>query len=177
MTLLQTTLQACQGDSGPAGNTILRDLSKRLGDNNNRIREKVEEALLSMASHPSFEINQIVSICTRQQKGPQANSVKAIFGKMKLLTDILQKNPPSSSGINTQSALDFGLLGYKHQNGEIRNQAFHVIMECYKDLGQKVRSSFQGLRQAQIDMLEAGFAEMEGGSPKKGASPTNKGKR
>jgi len=153
----------------------LRDLSKRLGDNNNRIREKVEEVLLSMASHPSFEVNQIVQICTRPQKSAQANSVKAIFGRTKLLTDILQKNPPSSSGINTQSALEFGLSGYKHQNGEIRNQAFHVIMECYKDMGQKVRGSFQGLRQAQIDMLEAGFAEMEG-SPKKN-SPIAKGKR
>lgn len=58
------------------------------------------------------------------------------------MTDILQKSPPSQSGISTQQVLDFALSGYKHQNGDIRNQAFHVIMECYKDMGAKVRGSF-----------------------------------
>ena len=63
-------LKSCQGDTGSAGNSILRDLGKKLGDNNGRIREKVEEVFLQMAKHPSFEINQLVSICTKQQKSP-----------------------------------------------------------------------------------------------------------
>jgi hypothetical protein len=35
-----------QGDAGTAGNKVLRELTSKLGDNNPRIREKVESIFL-----------------------------------------------------------------------------------------------------------------------------------
>ena len=39
------------------------------------------------------------------------------------------------------------------------------ILEIYKAVGAKIKSSFGGLRQAQIDMLENGFCEIDGVDP------------
>ena len=93
--------------------------------------------------------------------------------------------PPGKHNINFQSCLEYALHGFQHQNGDIRNQAYHVILEIYKSVGTKVRQNLTGLRQAQQEMLENAFCEIDGvdpssakarGSPPKDslAAPNNK---
>jgi hypothetical protein len=52
-----------------------------------------------------------------------------------------------------------------------------VILEIYKSVGNKIRTNLGSLRQAQLEMLDNGFAEIDGVAPargSKGVSP-NKG--
>ena len=43
--------------------------------------------------------------------------------------------------------------------------SYHVILEIYKAVGAKIKNHLSGLRQAQIEMLENGFCEIDGVDP------------
>ena len=83
-----------------------------------------------------------------------------------MLHKVLEKYPVAKHpGINYQACLEYALFGFKHQNGEIRTQAYHVILEIYKSTGAKIKQNLTGLRQTQLEMLETGFCEIDGVDP------------
>jgi hypothetical protein len=168
MSMIQTTLKACttQLDPGSSQVIVFNQLFNKLGDNNARIRERAEEILLLMAGHVSFGAQTVAANITKGQvKKSSKNSIKHILGRLNLLHKVLQKYPINKHNISYQTCLDYALYGYTHQNGDIRNSAQLVIMEVYKAIGSKIKSHFSGLRQAQIELLEAGFAEIDGVDP------------
>jgi hypothetical protein len=59
---------------------------------------------------------------------------------------VLENYPINKHNINYEGCLEYALYGYKHSNGDIRNQAYHVILEIYKAVGPKVRAGLTGLR-------------------------------
>lgn len=59
---------------------------------------------------------------------------------------VLEKFPINKHNIQYQSCLEYAVHGFKHQNGDIRNQAYHVILEIYKAVGSKIKQNISGLR-------------------------------
>lgn len=70
----------------------LQGMMEKIGDNNARLREKTEEAALSMARHPSIGVQILaLSIFSKNNlKKASANSVKHIHGKLSLLKKIIE---------------------------------------------------------------------------------------
>ncbi|CDW88088.1 centrosomal protein of 104 kda [Stylonychia lemnae] len=168
MSLLQTTLKCCntQMDPGNSSAMVFNQLFVRLGDNNARVREKAEELLLMMAGHKSFGAQTVCSqIMKGQVKKSAAFSIKHIQGRLQLLHKVLEKYPVNKHNINYQQCLEYAIHGFQHQSGEIRNQAYHVILEIYRSIGANIRKSLTGLRPAQLELLETGFAEIDGVDP------------
>jgi len=82
-----------------------------------------------MSGHKAFGASVVVPHITKGQVKKQAQfSVKHILGRLTLLHKILDKYPIEKHGIQWQPCLEYALYGYKHQNGDIRNQAYHVIL-------------------------------------------------
>jgi len=141
---------------------IFKELLARLGDNNTRLRERAESVLLQMAGHSLIGSTQVINLITKRPiEHDTGKSPKLAIGRLSLLHKILQRHPLSASDNYIELCLKFALGGFKHALNEVRIQSFHVILECYKSKGKAVMQSLTGLRGAQVDMLEKGFAEIE----------------
>ena len=57
--------------------------------------------------------------------------------------------------------MKFAKSGFKHQNNEVRVQSYHVILQCYKTVGREIKQFLNGLRLAQQEMLDKGFASVD----------------
>ncbi len=162
LSIMSTTLSAAKGqmEPGSSQNALFNQIFIRLGDNNPRIKNKAEETLFAMAGHPSFGAQQVTYYITKAQN-KKSNSLKHILGKMNLLNKILQKYSIKEHSISPSHCIEFGLFGLKHQNQDVRAGGFQVILQVYKAIGNKIRSHLTGLRQAQIDMLELSFTDID----------------
>jgi len=70
-----------------------------------------------------------------QVKKSSQHSVKHIHGRLQLLQKVLEMYPINKHNISYQSCLDYALLGFQHQNGDVRNTAYHIILLIYKAVG------------------------------------------
>lgn len=69
MSLMETTLKANtqQLEPGSSSSAVFNWLLSRLGDNNQKVRQKSEDILMMMANHPSFGPNAVVSNTVKGQ--------------------------------------------------------------------------------------------------------------
>ena len=150
---------------------ILTNLIEKLGDNLAKVRQASENALIALCNHSAFGnqvcITNIVNHGNKAAAGPKnakktMNSNKLIIGRYQTLARILGEIP----GIlpeDLQNSLDFAGQGLKHALQDVRQPAQKCIVELYKYLGDEVRRTFEGLRQAQIDQIESLLSEAGGG--------------
>lgn len=90
------------------------------------------------------------------------NSNKLIIGRYQTLARILAEIPGIQQE-NLHSSLDFAGQGLIHALQDVRQPAQKCIVELYKYLGDEVRRTFGGLRQAQIEQIESLLSEADGG--------------
>lgn len=99
---------------------------------------------------PEKVVNNILKTVNSKKGG---SSVKHIVGRHQVMHKILEKSfeTASTNGINYETCFQFFNGGFKHQNGDVRNQAYLGILEVYRVLGKaKMRTLLQhsGLRGA-----------------------------
>ena len=151
---------------------ILTNLIEKLGDNLAKVRQASENALIALCNHSAFGNAVCISnIVSHGSKAPAAgpknakktmNSNKLIIGRYQTLARILAEIP----GIQQEhlhSSLDFAGQGLIHALQDVRQPAQKCIVELYKYLGDEVRRTFGGLRQAQIEQIESLLSEADGG--------------
>lgn len=110
-------------------------LLNKLGDNNQRVRDKAEEILIQMALGQCFGPDKTISQVVRSTQKP-ALSLRHLVGRHQVLHKILNQVYAQNMGSTTKAAVsgssqqfsqtcfDYGLAGYKHQNNEVRGHAY-----------------------------------------------------
>lgn len=139
-------------------NVILTALIEKLGDNLAKVRQASENALLALCNHSAFGSSLCVTSIVKSASkaaaagGPKnakkaMNSNKLIIGRYQSLARILAEIPNLGPD-DLQLALDFAGSGLSHALQDVRQPAQRCIVELYKYLGEEVRRTFDGLRQA-----------------------------
>ena len=141
---------------------ILKNLVEKLGDNLAKSRQAAENALLAMCTHSAFGVSPVITEIARGGLKPMPqggakpgakkamNSNKLIIGRYQTLARILSEVPDIPQD-QLYKSLDFSGQGLAHALQDVRQPAQRCIVELYRFIGDEVRKSFSGLRQAQID--------------------------
>ena len=152
-----------EGSTQFVARTLFHDLFHRIGDHNVRLRDRIEQLLVQMSGHrlvgPTIVLQNATKFNIEQKSG---TSHKHIVGRMQLVHKILEKHPRHiEDQQQLANILKFAKSGFKHQNNDVRVQSFHVILECYKTVGKEIKPHLNGLRLAQQEMLDKGFASID----------------
>lgn len=97
----------------------------------------------------------------KDKKSMQSN--KHIQGRYQALLRILSQFEVRDPSL-VKGAVAFALKGIQHNLQDVRNVAYKCMSELYRLVGPSIRQQIGELRPAQMEALEAAFAEVDGGS-------------
>lgn len=161
---------------------ILSALNDKLGDNLAKVRTLAEQSLLELSGHPNFGIGACLSILMRttnptasKDGGPPKKSMqsnKHIQGRYSVMQQILATYDIQERDL-IRNCVQFALKGVQHSVAEVRTNAYSCMKELYRIVGPPIRKELEGLRPAQLEQVEAAFAEVDAdsGQPRKAAAP------
>ena len=154
-------------------------LLEKIGDNNPRNREMAEECYMQMARHKLVTCNFCVMQLLKNTsvgKHKTTNSTRHVVAKLGLLRQIIREFGINNSEVPYTPVVDYVVRNLENSNVDIRTSASNLIIDIYKLVGDKLRSSLSNLRQNQIEMLEKEFDAVGGGgggyNKKKSRSPS-----
>ncbi len=96
----------------------------------------------------------------KDKKTMQSN--KHIQGRYQALLRILSQFEVKDPSL-VKGAVAFALKGIQHNLQDVRNVAYKCMSELYRLVGPNIRQQVGELRPAQMEALEAAFAEVDGG--------------
>jgi hypothetical protein len=82
-----------------------------------------------------------------------------------VLLKVLQQFDLGGERELTKACVTYCLKGVQHNLQDVRTLAYKCMSELYRIVGPSIRQQCEGLRPAQLEALEAAFAEVEGGEP------------
>ena len=138
-------------------------LLDKVGDSNSRVKDNAEATYMAIARHELMGIGPAVQLILRPMK-EKATSTKHLMGRLNLLNSIVKGFKVDSNNVPFAPVLEYALVGFKHSSGDVRNAAYYLIISIYSQVGQKIHQYLQDLRPAQIELLEKGFADVDGGT-------------
>lgn len=97
----------------------------------------------------------------KDKKTMQSN--KHIQGRYQALLRILSQFEVREPSL-VKGAVAFALKGIQHNLQDVRNVAYKCMSELYRLVGPNIRQQIGELRPAQMESLEAAFAEVDGGN-------------
>lgn len=151
-----------RGDLDRYCDNCLLLMLEKLGDSNIKLRERAENTVIEMANNSIIGHKLVFEhLISGQIKKTLVNSIKHQAGRIALTNRMVENFGINQSEIGVDSLLNFAFNGYKHNNKEVRDEAYKLIMNCYKFVGGTVRGHYDGLRQPQKDLLEEGFEQLD----------------
>eukprot|EP00359_Climacostomum_virens_P001925 CAMPEP_0204900574 /NCGR_PEP_ID=MMETSP1397-20131031/2553_1 /ASSEMBLY_ACC=CAM_ASM_000891 /TAXON_ID=49980 /ORGANISM="Climacostomum Climacostomum virens, Strain Stock W-24" /LENGTH=780 /DNA_ID=CAMNT_0052068743 /DNA_START=85 /DNA_END=2424 /DNA_ORIENTATION=+ len=143
--------------------SILGSLLEKAGDNNARVRDNAEQCFLMLARSEVVGPGPAAQQVLKPAKDTKASSTKHIVGRLSILNQLVKDYRIDNSTIPYQPTLEYALTGFKHSSQDVRNAAFTLILTIYANVGSRILSSLSDLRPAQLEMLQQGFADVDGG--------------
>jgi hypothetical protein len=134
------------------------------------VRTLAEDSLIAMAEHQAFGLQPCLNMLYRSTNPPQdgkkdkktMQSNKHIQGRYQALLRILSQFEVKEPSL-VKGAVGFALKGIQHNLQDVRNVAYKCMSELYRLVGPNIRQQIGELRPAQMEALEAAFAEVDGG--------------
>ncbi len=143
--------------------SCLVSLLEKIGDSNPKVRSKVEETCVKLATQGNVPFSTFISHITKTGK-KSTTSTKHLQGKLNLLIELVKQFGVDSESSASQSVIDYALAGAKNSNADIRNAGYALLVEVYKRIGGTINGYLGDLRPAQKEMLQAEFDKVSGGS-------------
>lgn len=151
-----------RGDLDTYIDNILILLLEKSGDSNIKVKERSQNSILEMANNPIVGSKLVFEhIISGQIKKTLINSVRHLTGRLNLLHRLLINFGLNTEEVPVDSLMSFAFNSFSHQNKEVRDISFKVIMEAYRFIGDNVKNYYKGLRKPQIDLLEEGFDNVD----------------
>lgn len=142
---------------------ITSTLLEKAGDNNLRVRENAEQGFLMLARSEVVGPGPATQQILKPNKDTKAASQRHLVGRLSILTKLVEDYRIDNSTIPYQPVLDYALTGFKNSSQDIRTAAYSLLLTIYACVGSRILSSLADLRPAQLEMLQTGFAEVDGG--------------
>ena len=165
------TNAALKGELFAYTEPIISALNDKLGDNLVKVRQLSEESFMALAEHSQFGVGACFNVLFRSGPDPSkkegaqkksVNSNKHVIGRYQVLLRMLQSFDITENGM-VKDCVAFSLKGIQNNLQDVRNVAYKCMSELYRLVGPNIRQQCEGLRPAQMEQLEAAFAEVEGG--------------
>lgn len=161
---------------------IMATLTEKIGDNLQKVRSSAEEAFLAVAGHPQFGVKLCVAALSNDNAAPPKAkgrkpvlSSKALIAKYQILHKMLVN---FSFDRDLQiTTVKYAVKGINNTSNDVRLPAYDCMGELYRIMGgDEISRYYEGLKQAQLDVLMAKFSEIDDGGvptkqPKKQAAP------
>lgn len=145
---------------------ILTGLLEKVGDNNLRVRDNAEQCYLMLARSEIVGPGPAAQQVLKPSKDTKTSSQKHLIGRLSILNSLVKDYRIDNSTLPYQPVLDYALTGFKHSSQDVRNAAYNLLLTIYASVGSRILSSLSDLRPAQLEMLQTGFAEVDGGKGK-----------
>ncbi|KAM3137982.1 hypothetical protein pb186bvf_009877 [Paramecium bursaria] len=144
---------------------VILGVMEKLGDNNPRLKEQADQALMMLADHPSIGplIVQQHLVKGFTNKPKIETSVKHMVGRLQMLQALVKKFEINNAQMPYQSIVDFGVKMVEDKNEPVRTQAILLLVEIYRFVGQRLKQSLGKVRPAQMQTLEEFFNDIDGG--------------
>ncbi|CAG9321572.1 unnamed protein product [Blepharisma stoltei] len=157
------TRAVVRGDVPEHIQSILSSLLDKVGDNNARVRESAEQTFISLTRSDVVGVGPAVQSILKPMKD-KSTSQKHIIGRLNLLDNIVKEFQIDNSYVPFQPVAEYALNGFKNTSQDVRNAAFNLLMSIYACIGQKLQPYLSDLRPAQLEMLEKGMQDIDGGN-------------
>jgi centrosomal protein CEP104 len=152
-------------------NYILVSLLEKAGDNTLRVRDNAEQCFLMLARSEVVGPGPAAQQVLKPAKDSKASSQKHIVGRLSILNQLVKDYRIDNSTMPYKPILEYALTGFKNSNQDVRTAAYNLLLSIYSCVGSRLLSSLGDLRPAQLEMLQSGFAEVDGGKPRKEPPP------
>ena len=151
-----------RGDLDKYMDSCLTYILERVGDSVIKIKERAENTTLEIANNTIFGSKIIFEhLISGDIKKTLKNSARHLSGRLQLINRMIENFGLNTEEVGVEALMECAFNGYRNPNKEVRDAAYDVIMNCYKFMGQQVRSFYKDLRQAQIETLEEGFDKVD----------------
>lgn len=152
-----------RGDVPEHFHKILEELLNKVGDGNVRLRDNAEQTFLQLTRAEVVGVGQAVQAILKPMANQKSQSQRHIIGRLSLLNHIVQEYKIDVPQVPFQPVVEYALNGFKNSNGEIRTASYNLLLSIFSCVGQKLMPYLQGLRPAQVEMLQNGFSQLEQG--------------
>eukprot|EP00943_MAST-04B_sp_MAST-4B-sp1_P000253 g253.t1 len=139
-------------------------MTKHIASDNNKLRQAIEDVglFLVQQDHVGPEILVIEHLLSPSNR---TVSWRDLAGRLRLLSRVILTLGIAKRNGEPPMTLDYIMSRVvehlQHPNNHVRSAAINVSMACYKFCGGDVERYFGGLRQSLLDLLQAGFLEVE----------------
>ena len=131
---------------------MLDSLIDRLGDGSNALNNKLEETLLGMVNKGCITLNILIDRLVRNSE--KANKLpKYATKRCDFLIQIMKSYATVVKNELIKTVIDYGLLGLRNMNRNIRLEGCKVLVEVYRMVGGKLYDHFPTLATAQNKIL------------------------
>ena len=144
--------------------SIMPLLTKHIASDNNKLRRAIEDIglFLVQQDHVGPEVLVVEHLLAPDNR---TVSWRDLAGRLRLLSRVILTLGISKRSNEPPMTLDYIMSRtvehLQHPNNHVRSAAINVAMACYKFCGGDVERYFGGLRQSLLDLLHAGFLEVE----------------
>ena len=136
--------------------TIVNGLLEKIGDNNARVREQAENAMVGMAYHPLVTcivcVNALVKT-SNTGKHKTTVSTRHIIGRLNVLSQIVRDFQIDNKDVPYQPVVAFAVEKVENSSVDIRNAATNLLIEIYSVVGDDLMADLEGVRNNQLDIL------------------------